>query len=462
MRLSLPTRLASQLVLLLLITLAVAQILTLAFFLSKDDHFQARINKHLLVNRFAETANMLEEVPSSFHKSIVRSINTYRVKYKITNESHVKSADALPQNAKKVLALKTQLTQQYSDILIHVYSPFTNRGLSIIQYSLQNVAHLLFGSKKPLVKDKFMVVSARLANNNWLNMTIYSRDKLPIWALTAMVSLPLMSITLIIIVVTVVQRITRPLKQLADKAKTLGQGDNVEPISAAGPDDIKDAITAFNAMQARLNDVLVHRTRSLAAMSHDLRTPLASLRIHAEFITETDTKEKIIEKIDEMEAIARSTINFAKQDSWSEKPRMVDLNSLIESICLDFQDINCAVNYEHQGPLHYLCRPVALKRAFTNLIDNGVKYGNQVMVKVSDTPDHIVINIADKGIGIPIEEQNRVFQAFERLVDARSPDSGGIGLGMTIALSVVQVHGGKITLVNRQPEGLDVIVKLPK
>jgi len=215
-------------------------------------------------------------------------------------------------------------------------------------------------------------------------------------------------------------------------------------------------------MQLRLKNIITHRTRSLAAMSHDLRTPLTSLRLHAEFIDDIETQAKIVEKIDEMEHITNATISFAKQDSWSEKRRQVDLAALIDSLCQDLSDIGLAVESQLNDKISYSCRPIALRRAFSNLIENGVKYGEAVAVKIIEETDQIKIIISDQGPGIQQEQQKRLFEPFERLEESRNHQSGGLGLGMTIALTIIGGHGGAITLHNRPSKGLDVVVVLPK
>lgn len=460
----LPKRLTGQLILLLLSTLTFSQLFTLFFFLSESDYIAEQIETKQLIRRAAQAVNVLATVPEKHHKAMLKAMSVYRVKFSLGQSTEVEANTELVNHQSFIaeqLLLRKMLNKEYGRVYVH-QNLFSNSRISaFFEYLYQKFKEPNKSANKKSKRLKLFSTAIELENNQWLMMNVYSRDPFPLWAKTTLISLLIMSFVLIVIVVLSVKRIIRPLNDLADNAKKLGLGENIEPIKEQGPEDVQHAVKAFNQMLRRLNKMVVHRARSLAAMSHDLRTPLTSMRLHAEFISDEGTQDKIIEKLDEMEHITKATISFAKQDSWLEKSRKVDISALIESLCLDLSDIGLNVTCDIAEKINYSCRPVALKRAFSNLIENGVKYGDSVHVSVVKNDHDITFIIADQGQGIPEQEQQRMFEAFERLDDSRNQSSGGMGLGMTIALTAIQDHGGEIKLKNRLVKGLDVIVKLP-
>lgn len=200
----------------------------------------------------------------------------------------------------------------------------------------------------------------------------------------------------------------------------------------------------------------------LAAISHDLRTPITLLRLRAEYIDDEEERRKTLLTLDEMESMIASTLAFAREDAEREEPRIVDLSALTESICADMADTGRPVAFEEGAPAKYPCRPLALKRAITNLVDNAVKYGGNVRVRVLPAPTAIEIVVDDEGPGIPEAELKEVFAPFYRLERSRSRETGGAGLGLSVARTIVHAHGGEIVLANRSEGGLRASIHLPR
>lgn len=199
----------------------------------------------------------------------------------------------------------------------------------------------------------------------------------------------------------------------------------------------------------------------LAAISHDLRTPLTALRLRAEFIHDPDIKERMLATIDEMNAMVDATLAFAREEAAQEDTRLVDLTALVESVCADFSDLGEAVSFAAVGRTTYSCRPIAIKRALRNLIQNAVRYGNGARVSMAQTDTEFQIFVDDDGPGIPEADLDRVFEPFMRLDPSRNQESGGIGLGLSIVRSIIRGHGGDVVLQNRAEGGLRVLVILP-
>jgi signal transduction histidine kinase len=214
-------------------------------------------------------------------------------------------------------------------------------------------------------------------------------------------------------------------------------------------------------MQERLRRLIDNRTQMLAAISHDLRTPLTLLRLRAENVANADDRDKMLATIAEMDSMIRATLAFARDEATAEPRRRTDLTALLASVVDDMTDAGLPVAMEPAAPVIYECMPGALKRALTNLLDNAVNYGKQARAAIRATPQAIDIVIDDEGPGIPEDELARVFQPFYRVEGSRSRETGGIGLGLAIALSVVQAHGGQLTLSNRPEGGLRARIVLP-
>ncbi|CAK0763037.1 two-component system, OmpR family, osmolarity sensor histidine kinase EnvZ [uncultured Gammaproteobacteria bacterium] len=258
------------------------------------------------------------------------------------------------------------------------------------------------------------------------------------------------------------RRLTAPLEGFARAAERLGVDGETPPLPETGPSELRAATRAVNRMQERLSRFVDDRTRMLAAIGHDLRTPLTRLRLRAEFVEDPELQRKMLSDLDEMEAMLRETLAFARNDAKREARVPIDLADLLQSLCEDRADSGHDAGY--QGAPHFTltCRPVALRRALANLIDNAIHYGGVARVALTtDDNGHALITIDDDGPGIPEAERERVFQPFYRLESSRSRDTGGTGLGLSVARTIVRGHGGDVILHNRNDRGLSAIVSLP-
>lgn len=258
------------------------------------------------------------------------------------------------------------------------------------------------------------------------------------------------------------RRIVRPLKTLTEAAGRVSRGEKVLLPPVKGPDGVREITQAFNDMQESLVRFVNGRTLMLAAIGHDLRTPLTSLRIRAELVEDDDLRQAMISSLDDMRVMLEETLKFAKDDTLQEATREVPLNRLIQEVvndhCMQGREVYYQSSLEEQQT--YRCRPVHLKRAVNNLIDNAGRYGC-VEVRLSTTEQTLYIEVLDQGPGIPPEQLSHVFEPFVRLDPSRSLTTGGVGLGLTIAYSCVRAHGGEIRLQNRDAGGLRAVIELP-
>jgi signal transduction histidine kinase len=276
----------------------------------------------------------------------------------------------------------------------------------------------------------------------------------------------LLFLILIVVVSTLVsiwtaRRLAAPIKEFAGAAERLGVDLTMPPLAVRGPRELRVTIEAVNRMQHRLQRFLEDRTQMLAAISHDLRAPLARLRLHAELAGDGEQQRKMSDELEAMNAMIESTLAFARDESRQEPRRLVDLGVLVGDVCEDVADAGGKVRYAGRRGIDVACRPTLVRRAVANLIDNAVKYGGNARVKIVHDDDRVVIVVDDDGPGIPPGEQEKVFAPFYRREAARDPAKSGVGLGLSIARTVAREHGGDVTLKNRDSGGLSALIELP-
>lgn len=253
----------------------------------------------------------------------------------------------------------------------------------------------------------------------------------------------------------------RPLKQLAQAATELGNNIERSPLPERGATEIRQAAVAFNVMQSRIQQHIKQRAHIVAAITHDLQTPLTRLRLRLEKVDDKELREKLIDDLSAMQGMVKEGLDLARSMDSAEPVKLLDLDSLIDSVCVDAIDMGLAVTVTGKTGVSLRARPTALRRCLTNLVDNAIKYG-QFATVTADRKDNLAsVQIRDGGPGIPDNELEKVFEPFYRIESSRSRETGGTGLGLTIARNIAEQHGGRIRLRNLQPEGLEVVLELP-
>ncbi|OAJ66330.1 cell wall metabolism sensor histidine kinase WalK [Gluconobacter cerinus] len=276
--------------------------------------------------------------------------------------------------------------------------------------------------------------------------------------------LELATIVAWIIAVSIIasRQLSRPIENLAKDVRRAGMNTSSAPIPATGPRELQLVAHTINAMREQIQSFIAARTTMLAAISHDLRTPLTRLRLRGEFIDDPEQQARLFRDVDEMQAMVDGALSFFRDDAVCEEVTTFDLPGILRTVVNDFTDQN--INLEYSGPTRatYQGRPFALKRIFTNLVENAVKYATPPSLELTCTPTHFVVTVRDHGPGIPDDQIGRIFEPYFRGDKSRNRETGGIGLGLTSALSIVQTHGGEIQIVNHNEGGLEVRVILPK
>jgi signal transduction histidine kinase len=257
------------------------------------------------------------------------------------------------------------------------------------------------------------------------------------------------------------RRIVRPLSELTKAADIVARGGGAPHVAEKGPEDVRKAASAFNAMAEKVSRTLESQRHLLSAVGHDLRTPITAMRINLEFIEDDDLREGLLRNLDELQALTEQVLSAAR-GTGGEIKRNVDLSALVESICTDLDEIGEPVSWINHAPAPVSCRPNEIRRAVRNLVENAVAYGAKADVRISDTRDGYEILVEDEGPGIPEDEQQRVFEPFVRLEGSRNEETGGTGLGLTLAKAIAEGHGGGVKLENRPEGGLRARMHLPR
>jgi signal transduction histidine kinase len=305
------------------------------------------------------------------------------------------------------------------------------------------------------------LLAVRLQDGSWTAFTAPVRMWGAPTGARLLMWISFLTLSIALITAFAARQFAQPIERLAAAVREFGLNPQSSPLAESGPRELRQVVRTFNEMQSQIQRFLAHRTLMLAAISHDLRTPITRLRLRADLIEEEETQRKFIADLDDMEAMIDSTLSFARDDAQTEEGERIDLAVLLETLCDDASDAGHTARYAGPEHLTLLCRPIALQRALTNLIDNAVKYGGEAEVSLAEADAQVEIAVADQGPGIPLEEQEKVFAPFYRLERSRNRATGGSGLGLAVARSIIRAHGGDITLANRPDGGLVARVGLP-
>lgn len=459
-----PRSLGGQLIALILAAIVVSQLFTLWLFTDERRGALLEFAGGTVVSRTAALVELLDDTPPQLHEQIRTAASSPLLYYWISARPALQESGTAPAD----LRIQQRLQREVGED--RIVRTEMGRNITVPRYHRQSAP------KKNRAKEQskqlrtrnvplIVAMSVQLDSGKWLNMAAslnFQRSSL----IRIFVTVGIMAIAVTIIIAFTIRRLTRPLQGLAEAAERLGRGDDVEQLPEAGPPEVRSAIHAFNVMQERLTRFVKDRTAMLAAVSHDLRTPITSLRIRAEFIEDDENRNRVIRTLDEMQRMVEATLAFAKDEANREGTSKVDLAEFLDAIVVDYQDMKQPVSLSAsvpapQGRTVFACRPIAMKRALRNLIDNAVRYGDEATVGYRVATDSIEITIGDKGPGIPEDRLEDVFEPFLRLETSRSEETGGIGLGLSIARSNIHAHGGTLVLKNAQEGGLIATVKLP-
>ncbi len=470
MRRLLPDSVAGRIVLVLLVGLTVSHLASMALYYAEGTEALSLLGQRRVAERIAMITRLVDNTRPAETVGILEIVDSPGVR--------VTLSDALPLAEGGQQALGTDLLEHLLSFQLGerkaasvrvwhfddpLFDPLAFLGAGrrpLPDDHLEAMGRHMGGMMADAVLTGSIRVSVQLSDSTWLNFAVPHHATEPFSSLRFILSMSLMVLAVLALSVWAVRHLTSPLARFARAAERIGMDVDAPRLPETGPREVRRATRAFNEMQDRIRRFVEDRTQMLAAIAHDLRTPITRLRLRAELV-EDEEQSKILADLDEMERMIASTLSFARDDASQEPQQNVDLFALLHSVCDDMADAGFQVEFLAEGRLAYDCRPDALRRAFTNLIENAVKYGHRARLSLDLEENAIRVTIDDDGPGIPEECQEEVFSPFRRLEDSRSRETGGTGLGLTVARAVARAHGGDVSLGNRPGGGLRVEFALP-
>jgi len=301
----------------------------------------------------------------------------------------------------------------------------------------------------------------RLSDGQWVRITATLESDPPALSSNLVVRLLLTLLIVLAVVMLALRQLSQPLQTLAQAADKLGYDLDAPPLAEQGSTETRRAAQAFNRMQGRIKRLIDERSRALAAVSHDLRTPLTRLRLRAELVEDDDLREQMAADMDGMAAMLDATLDYLRGLQETEPPRRIDMNALLQSLAEDAALLGKDVQVAGSATTPYTGRLTALRRALQNLIDNAIKYGQHARIRLEDSPEALRLVVEDDGPGIPPEQLGRVTEPYYRVDASRNSTTGGMGLGLSIVKDIALLHGGELLLANRAEGGLRATLVLP-
>lgn len=300
--------------------------------------------------------------------------------------------------------------------------------------------------------------SMRLPDGRWATVEP-PRDLLSPWQRRLLIALAISMLLLAPLVWWMARRLTRPIRVFAEAAERLGADPDAEPLEPSGPSEVRTAIQAFNEMQASLRDHMSRRAQTIAAIAHDLRTPLTRLRFRAEHAPDA-VRDRMAADIEEMDALISQAMAYVRGEATPDRSEAFDLGDLAEDCAVGFSETGAEVMFAGNGRLPVIGDPTALRRGLANLITNALKYGGSARVRAFAENSRAVVVVEDDGPGLNDDELEAVFEPFHRAERSRSRETGGAGLGLTVARQAARAHGGDVVLIRREG-GLTARLDLP-
>ncbi len=459
----LPKTLTSQTILVLMTGLTVSHLFSMLIYSSDKLDSLAVMGGRNMAERVVNITHLVTVSPIEWRERIVTAVNEPTFRVRLSPESMLVKTEDDSQSIERIKQyLRTELgSTPEQSIHIQFMEIQHEDNMFEMMKSDQWIHKRMMRWMRGFATHQSLRVSLKLEDNQWLNFATDIPEVGSFWSNKSILSLFSMALAVVLLSIWAVQRMTVPLRSFGQAAKRLGRDVNAPALIMDGPLEVREAAEAFNEMQEQLKRMIENRTNMLAAISHDLRTPITLLRLRTELIDDLEERSKMLSTLDDMENMIASTLEFARQNARKEDRRKTDLRALIQVICDDMSDSGYDVVFAESNSIHYECRPIALKRALTNLIDNAIKYAGNAQVSITTIHKGLEIIIEDNGPGIDKNQFDRVFQPFYRCEDSRNRTTGGVGLGMSIAQSVIHAHGGKISLENKARGGLKVKLWMP-
>ena len=480
----LPTSFRGRLILLLLASLLTAQAVSLVLLLDERRLAVRAVLGGETLGRVANVLRLLEAAPSEMHASVLGAAASpltrlaisgtplapppaeagapARLAEQLREMAGGKAAGAIgvrflrdDENAATPPASRRDMTPMWMENM---------RGRMGDMQRMHEMHDRMRGMRRRMMGERVaggLAISVQLDDGRWLNVeTRLARPPLQ-FAWPTLLATALGALLVIAVVWLSVRSLARPIRALADGAERVGSGAFDRPLPAGGPDEVRRATEAFNRMQAQLRRLMEERTRMIAALGHDLRSPLAAMKVRIEMIAPGEDRDRLLRLVEEMERMSEATLAYGRGVAGDEPAERREIGALVAA-ALTEGGLEAARVIAGET-ICVSVRPTAMKRALRNLVDNALTHGGDAEIAWRGTSGGgVVLTIEDDGPGLPEEQLEAAFDPFFRLDESRSRETGGAGLGLAIAREIVQSHGGTLTLANRREGGLRVTLTLPR
>ena len=444
----LPRSLAAQMLVVLGLALLVAQLVNFALILNEREKLSLAQNEGPAITRFVQVAADFQTAVPDLRGAFLADASQRGLRFDLRQQSGV-ADDGRESQIEQRLASALEAQKLDASAVRAAYAPETDLAAA--------------DDRPPGPPPRKLILAMRQADGAWLvgQMPVPPRD--------AWLALRLAAATILLYAIVLgasawaALRLARPLRDLTRAANAFRGRDTPATVTPSGPEDLRHAIEAFNAMNHRVVALLDEKDRMLGALGHDLRTPLASLRIRVEGMEPPEDRDAAIAKIGEMSDMVEEILVLARSGRARGPVKRMDVTALVQTLVDDQQELGRPVTMATHERIVAEIQPDLLRRAVTNLLDNAVKYGGSATASVVAVPGGIEIRIADQGPGIPADQMGSVLEPFYRVEGSRSRHTGGAGLGLAIARSVAENHGGELRLEAADPVkgGLAAILRLP-
>lgn len=451
MRRLLPSSLLGQMLLLIGAALLVAQAVNFAFILNEQQKLSLARSEGPAIGRFTQAAAVITGTVPEGRPLL---LSAHRVgpaaAYHLVSRSAI-DREAMERNTQIEGRLAASLREARVPVrAVRAASPMGIAGI-----------HGPPGHRHHEAR-RMLLLAAQLDDGSWLDAR-FEAPRADRWLIHRLVLATAMLFFLVFGAAWwIARQLARPLRDLTRAAEGFRAQAPAEPVTPSGPADIRHAVEAFNAMNRRTLALIDEKDRMLGAIGHDLRTPLASLRIRAENMGPEEERERLVATVEEMAATLEDILTLARTGRAREPVRPVDLAALADAVVEEHRELGHPVSFEASPRAPLAVQPNLLRRALRNVIDNGVRHGGGARVAVEERPGEIELRVEDDGPGIKAERLEEVLEPFRRLETSRNRESGGAGLGLAIAQAVAQAHGGRLELANRPEGGLRASLILPK
>ncbi len=462
-----PKSLFGRLVLVLLSGLVLAQLLT-AFILLRDrgQVLYEAVRQNLIV-RTAGIVRLLDTLTPTERQRLLPLLSGPELQIVLSPQA-LPSEDAEPDSRLAADVVRLQLQSRIPErreIRVSVEG-------SVMPSTMQGMHRRMMGgppmsgpwayARGVHAMARYFRIQIELADGSWVRFERGLPEEMFDWPVTLLIALSVLLLSVILLSLFGVHSIVRPLRELRQAAEGLGKDIHQPPLELTGPYEVRETARAFNTMQQRLKNYIEDRAGILAAVSHDLKTPLTRIRLRTELMDDDELREKTQKDLDDMETMVTATLDFMRGTETGETSQRIDLMALLESVQQDAEEAGKPVSIEGRIVSPYTGKPLALKRCLVNLVENAVRYGGSCEITVEERERDVVITICDRGPGIQESMLEKVFDPFVRVENSRAQHTGGSGLGLGIARNIARAHGGDLTLSNRPEGGLCARLLLPK